>query len=419
MKFPNNILHIYYSEWYDTILRSRSFLSSFLRSSKGCIIYLGSNLSYFISPGNNIISKKDLNEKIWLIVSTSNNINSLQFLNNDLEATEFVSTKTKTTSAIDPNVPRLAFHHSIFYLYRVLPILIYSIGKKGLRAFTILDKIFESAGIIEASKRILKKGKPKALIFANDHTIKIRGLIIAAKILNIPTIYLQHASVSESFPPLEFDLSLLEGQDAKNKYESIGPVNGIIRLIGMPRYDMHYESIKEDHGSVSNIGFCLNLEDDPKEISQVISEISQQFPDKNIIARPHPRDNRNFSIPDKVRLSDSKIENIFEFLNSCDAIIAGDTSSHLEAALLNIPSIYFKMSSKNTFDDYYGFVKNNLIPKAHNFKQLIDWVTELEADPRKIRKKAKYYVDTIDTEWDGKSSELAIKYIQEFMSKHS
>ena len=60
----------------------------------------------------------------------------------------------------------------------------------------------------------LQKIRPKLALISNDHTVQARSLRISAEILGIKTLYMQHASVSEIFPPLEFDYALLDGEIA-------------------------------------------------------------------------------------------------------------------------------------------------------------------------------------------------------------
>ena len=67
---------------------------------------------------------------------------------------------------------------------------------------------------------ILSKTKPKLVIVSNDHSLNCRSLRLAAQILGIRTLYIQHASISNIFPPLEFDYALLDGLVSYKKYVS-------------------------------------------------------------------------------------------------------------------------------------------------------------------------------------------------------
>ena len=80
------------------------------------------------------------------------------------------------------------------------------------------------------------------------------------KQLSIPTIYVQHASVTPYFPPLGFDLNLLEGQATFDQYSKNGPVPGEHKLVGMPKFDT-FINFRNQSSSVQNVGICTNKMD--------------------------------------------------------------------------------------------------------------------------------------------------------------
>ena len=56
---------------------------------------------------------------------------------------------------------------------------------------------------------------------SNDHSPANRALLLVAKSKGIKTVYMQHASVSNLFPVLDFDYSFLDGVNAYNIYKEI------------------------------------------------------------------------------------------------------------------------------------------------------------------------------------------------------
>lgn len=266
----------------------------------------------------------------------------------------------------------------------------------------------------------LKYKKPKAILFSNDHLIWHRVLRKAAQQNKIPTIYIQHASVTEKFPKLEFDLSLLEGQDALDKYSKKG-IDGKVELIGMPKFDKYFSFINRT-SKIQTIGVCTNILDENNYIEGLCAKLKDKLPELTIILRPHPRDSRvefyKF-LKEKYDLSfsDSKIENSFEFLKKIDFNIAAETSVHLEAVLMNVYTVYYNMSGE--FRDHYGYIKNGLIHDV--FKQpdeLVVFVNSILNNKPNIRHRSKYYVDTVNTINDGKSSEKALRIIEKITSSN-
>lgn len=346
-------------------------------------------------------------QSIWLLAGSKNNLDSLRFLEEALPNAYFITLNKKTQAYGD--YPRISFHRQwqrwgwgilqfgTFWRYFEQMI------------WWRLDEYWRGMGTDVVARRILKKYQPKAIIFANDHSGVFRAILHAAKSHTIPTAYIQHASISELFPPLIFDLSLLEGEDTQSKYQAIGGMEGDVRLIGMPKFDA-YAGKKNFGKEINNIGICANILDKKELLEALMAQLMLHFPKLSISFRPHPRDDRTFELPKTVQFSNSKEEPIFDFLIRQDAILAGDTSTHLEASMLNVLGIYFSMN--DNLSDYYGYVKRGLVEKAGNLEAVIDIVRKYQHDRPKVIGRAQYYNAVIGTPQEGKSRELALQYIK-------
>jgi len=119
----------------------------------------------------------------------------------------------------------------------------------------------------------------------------------------------------------------------------------------------------------------------------------------------------NYCKKNNINYSDSTKVDSFSFFNEIDLLIAGDSSIHLEAALLNIPSIYFDTYKKNI--DWYGFRKNNLIHYADNISEIIRLIDQFKTNMPKTREKTKFYCDSVNTKFDGNSTLLAKNLISD------
>ncbi len=363
-------------------------------------------------------NKENITGKIWLYVVSKNNYESLQFIQNQLPEAVFVAGQNKEIGIYNKLVNRLSTRRKLLYYFKFLPLLLGLYRRKGKRAFRFFDLIYVATGYYELSVRYLKKYRPKAIIFANDHNTDSRALLLAAKAAGVPTIYIQHASVSTSFPPLAFDLSLLEGQDSLNKYQACGPIPGEVQFIGMPKADLFLKN-KNQHTCIDNIGVCANIIDELEAIQQLLTRLTQEFPDKVISFRPHPSDTRNFNFIFKINaaivFSDAKAEPAFTFLAKQDALIAADSSIHLEAVMLNVLSIYFRLEKSNFISDYYGYVQHGLVEKAADLDQLAAILKKYEAQKPYVADRARYYNAVIGTEYEGRSHELALQSICAFL----
>ncbi|PSR52451.1 hypothetical protein AHMF7605_02380 [Adhaeribacter arboris] len=384
------------------------------------ILYTGGRL--FLNLFLPFRNKEIISGKIWLYVVSKNNYESLQFIQEAVPEAIFVSGQNKQIGIYNKQVNRLPTRFKIFYYYKFLPLLWGLYQLKGKRALRFFDLIYSAIGYYELSVNYLKKYRPRAIIFANDHNTDPRALLLAAKEVGIPTIYLQHASVSTNFPPLSFDLSLLEGQDSLNKYRVCGPVLGKVELIGMPKADKYLQN-KNLRTSITSLAVCANIMDETDLIKQLLTQLTREFPDKNISFRPHPSDRRNFlfihQISSRIQFSNAKVEPAFDFLLKQDVIIAADSSIHLEAVMLNILSIYYRLEKSNFVQDYYGYVRHHLVEKAENVDKVLAIIRTHEHNRPQVSGRARYYNAVLGTEYEGRSHELALRYIKEFLVKTS
>ena len=273
---------------------------------------------------------------------------------------------------------------------------------------------------------LFKFYRPSGIVISNDHCYDTLILIHLANKYKLPSIYIQHASVGDYFPKLSMSLALLEGEDAKQVYLKRGSDAEKIRLIGMPKFDNHFSSIST-RTKIETIGLALNGLEDLAALHHEVARLANHYRDTNIIIRPHPilytrgykkeyqELVRNLKDIENITYSDSRIENPWTFLEKIDVQIAGDTSIHLEAALLNIASIYYSNNKYYYSLDIYRFNKNNLIPYFQDFDELIKYIDAIKTNRPPIRHKAQYYCSTVETKWDGKSLTLAAYYINNYL----
>jgi len=354
-----------------------------------------------------------LEGKAWLFVISKNNRDVLRVLKKNIPEAVYLTYETAVSEPDD--IVSLLHVRTFLHLYR-FPLVWWGLYKKyGKRAWSHADYIFKAIGQYEASRHFIKKYQPKYIVFANDHPPLPRAMMLAAKSLDVPTVYVQHASVTLYFPPLLFDLNLLEGQDTLNKYQENGEVQGEVRFIGMPKFDA-YTHCRNTNTRVKNIGICCNKMDEVEALNTLMAFLAERLPDVQISFRPHPTDVREFRLPVGVLRSNATEEPIFEFLQKQDLIIAGNTSTHLEAVLLNVVSIYYEFSPyPPEVSDMYGYYKNGLVEKANTPEHLIQLIEKQVNKKENVVQKAQPYNSVIGTAYEGKSGELAVKYIDEFM----
>lgn len=352
--------------------------------------------------------------KIWFLVLTQNNVEALKNVKRNLDNSIYVSFfRFRSTVNVKAHYFYLNYRliHDFIFPFKWLYYLLHD-KKKAIRYY---DLFFTVNGTYEECLRLLKKRKPKAIVFTNDHLVVARSLLLAANKLGVKTYYVQHASVTEYFPPLEFTHALLDGEDAYLKYKNCGEIKSIIHLVGMSKFD-HYIDDYNEYDTLKYLGIAYNLTDDTDSVYHFIVKLRDRNPDLNIIVRAHPADKRNLPIIESVSISNPQKENAYEFIKRVDCLISGDSSIHLEAVLLNVYPCYYNFNVSKRFD-YYGYVKNGLVEYFKDFESLNIKLKELKLNKPNIQYRAKFYNASIGTDFYGKSTEKILSIILDTITK--
>ncbi|MDU0372737.1 hypothetical protein ACFPAF_20225 [Hymenobacter endophyticus] len=362
---------------------------------------------------------EELRGKVWLYVVSQNNYESLHFLREARPDAVLVAGQSKQIGRYNRQVNRLSLRRKLLY-YVQLPGVYRALRRtEGERAWRFFDLLFNAIGYYEEYRRALRHYRPRAVVFANDHNDDARALLLACQAEGVPTAYVQHASVSINFPPLGFDLSLLEGQDALDKYRQCGPVRGRTELVGMPKADA-FLARRNTAPAVQRVALACNALDDLPALAATVNFLLTEFPELQFTLRPHPGDPRDFTFltqrHPQLQFSDARQQNVFNFLAEHDALIAADTSTHLEATLLNLASVYVRFGKQGITDDYYGYVAHGLVERADSLPVLGAWLRRYQQHkPLTLYQRASYYNATLGTPDEGRSQQRAARLLAEWL----
>jgi hypothetical protein len=357
---------------------------------------------------------------VWLYVVSANNYEALHFIQKARADAVLVAGQGKNIGRYGEVVNRLSLRRKILYYWQY-PAAIQGLHRLvGNRATRFFDLIFYAIGYYEVYRRAVRHYRPQAVIFANDHNDDARALLLACRAEGVPTAYVQHASVSTNFPPLGFDLNLLEGQDALDKYRQCGPVPGRVELVGMPKADA-FLAQRNTTPQVRRVAVACNLLDELPALADTLAYLLRELPDLTFTLRAHPGDRRDFTalrqaLP-ALQWSNPQQENVFQFLQSHDALVAADTSTHLEATLLNVASVYYRFSPSPTLADYYSYAAHGLSEWAHSHEELASALRRLaQHKPADLYRRAAYYNATLGTPNEGQSQQLALQQLAEWLA---
>ncbi len=212
--------------------------------------------------------------------------------------------------------------------------------------------------------KILIDQNVKGLIKYNDHSPYSILLSDICKEKGVRTIYIQHAPVSEKFPPLYHDLNVLFSQDSIDKYKIEHQEVKIFVF-----FDIRF--MKNDFTeNISNIKpsvlLCPNQLDDNKVVVNLADELSDYY---NVIIRPHPTEIDNWSTTDKYEVS--KNRSVWEDLSKVNYVVTNESGILLEA--LHAKKICYKCAFLSKSSDSYGFIRQGLVTKEYfSQKELLE-----------------------------------------------
>jgi len=386
--------------------------------------YIKKILFHFYVSFRHYSSIKDQKNKIIFYAITKNNFDSLYPVYMETKKNSVMISsdyRLAKNAVLLPQIFPLIF--SIFLIPRFIKNIIDSVPNVRKRIILYLDDTLLSMGFKIFVKIYLKILKPKAIVFANYHSFPARSLIKSAECMNIPCFYIQHSAMTEIFPPIISSYALLEGKDSLKKCYPDGYSKNKVFLIGSPKFDEHKENINTNH-RVKKIGICSTPSMNKDQVLKLIEKQKEVFSNDSIIFRPHPSDHinnkyKNQSIIDSINYSDPLKEETFQFLRNVDAIISGNSSVLLDAAIMNVFPILWrdshtinKYNEKEDQNDKYGFVKNGLAIGCNSIDQINECLIVIIDEKPNVRLKAKYYVENINTKWDGRSAHYAATIIK-------
>jgi hypothetical protein len=314
----------------------------------------------------------------------------------------------------------LSFKKAWFYAMLYSPVIFFRYIKytgylKEVYATKFTSFCFTYGSYIEARK-ILKKIDPLIVVVANNHTYLQRCFYKAAQSLKIKTVFVQHASVTENFPVLDFSFAFLDGRETYEKFSQNRTCQSTVFLSGNPRFDIIGKlNFSRKISNTVKIGIALNVYDKIYEINKLICELKDGITNCRITIRPHPGMDIKIWIDHAkswgCEVSNAITENPFKFIADNDVFIAGNSSFHLDVVMCNKLSFFYNLTGENKFD-VYGYIKNGLIIDISD--NLIPPITEYVNNWKSYsNSNARFYVENYNTEYWCKSAELISKTIMD------
>jgi ribosomal protein L22 len=312
--------------------------------------------------------------------------------------------------------------------------------------FTHFPKIIKN---IEMIKELLHKEKIDLIITSGIEVEEQRTFIIAAKKMNIKTLYLPHGilyTLVGFSPPLPVDKVAAWGEEEKRWLGSRGMDGRKMIATGSPHFDRY---VTEKRPSREKSCYKLGLDPDKKTIvlathhferwvtianqhligmewykffKMVIASV-EPFPDYQLVVKLHPVD-EEVEIHKRMlkEISDKNIpafqgENIlFDFINVCDIWITYPSTTGLEAMILDKPVITLIPEGKE--------IRNNSIleaglcvKSAQELKMAIEKIINNGETRKKLRMSQEKFIYEHAYKQDGKASKRVADLIEQMIEE--
>ena len=220
----------------------------------------------------------------------------------------------------------------------------------------------------DRSKDILGARRPDAVLVSSDSNPEEVAFVAAARALAIAQVFVSHAYPTPLSPPLDFDLSILEGEAAVTARRRTGRIRGAVLLAGIEGQSAPLDPHRFTRPKPV-IGIFT-----PKAIAwptlqAMVDDCRRHFDARLVVIRWHP----SMLEPPRLaeRLTDlsrvvesAKSATVQEVAEQCDWVIAAENSNvHLPVLKLGIPTVVVRGLGiyPEHRSDLYGFIANQVV----------------------------------------------------------
>ncbi|MEZ9630700.1 hypothetical protein AB4304_14510 [Vibrio breoganii] len=195
---------------------------------------------------------------------------------------------------------------------------------------------------------------PSVVVFSNDHNPKYVAISKVCKYFCIKRLYMQHASVSNIFPKLDFEVSVLLDQYSENIYRKIGVTSS--KLLKISRNENIEYRASTTYKEITNVLIVPSSVFSEIALTKMVEYLSFNKDIKNVFVKLHPRT----KLEDRQKYKAIFVDDIKGLAPQNTVVIGGNTSMVLEMLLLKYQSFQF-FDLDNITKDYYGYVNQGLV----------------------------------------------------------
>jgi len=253
-------------------------------------------------------------------------------------------------------------------------------GRDLVRAFRVIRTVNTRYGFLVScrtacalawyarGKTLLGAHRPGAVLVSSDSNPEEVGFVAAARALAIPQVFVSHAYPTPYSPPLDFTLSILEGEAAFEACWRKGPIAGHVLLAGIDGESAPLDPRRFERPNPV-IGIFTPKALSWPRLALVIEDCCRYFRARQVVVRWHP----SMLEPPRLGRSVGDLSGIVECpagaslvetARQCDWVVADENSNvHLPVLKLGIPTIAVRNLGlyPESRSDLYGFIAAGIV----------------------------------------------------------
>lgn len=197
--------------------------------------------------------------------------------------------------------------------------------------------------------------KPAALVQANDHSAARVALSMVMKALGVPRVYLQHAEVTNHFPPLDFEYSVLRNRQSLRTYEQIGPIAGRVYILSRHDEPFARSRLQRPREEPVTVVIYPTSRIRGEQLKDVVAALSSNPFIARVLIKAHPASRA----ADFASLDAPGVRLIKDIPAEDHVALVGNSAVAIELLHFGIP-VYQNFDFDPIAPDYYGFVRRGL-----------------------------------------------------------
>lgn len=214
---------------------------------------------------------------------------------------------------------------------------------------------------VQGAVATLERARSAVFVVANDHSPAPVAYTSVARALGMKTAYVQHAEVTDVFPPLDFDLSILRNRRSAEIYTSVGPVAG--EMVVARRQWEHWlpvDTLRRRRERLARaaevrVGLYPSRVFNADRLRSLVNALAASPGVTSVHVKPHPRAEEIDSALEGV-----DCEVISEVPDTPHVAICG-TSSVVSELLAHGAIVFHDRMLDDLSADYYGFSQAGLV----------------------------------------------------------